>query len=98
LIVFTPEAAQQVTELRQHYEDRDRPEASRALAIALEEAWRKIIANPAIGLSAPRPYPNLARPGRRWIKAGRYWIVYRAEGSPSIVGVFYETANIPRRL
>jgi hypothetical protein len=64
----------------------------------MESARRKIAANPAVGLPAPRPYPQLARPGRRWLKAGRYWIAYSAEGSPSIIGVFYETSNIPRRL
>ena len=96
MIVFTPEAALQVRELYQHYEDRDRPEASRGLATALEAAWQKIVTNPAIGLPAPRPYPHLSRPGRQWIKAGRYWIAYRTEGSPAIIGVFYETANIAR--
>jgi plasmid stabilization system protein ParE len=98
LIVFSPEAAQQVRELHQHYEDRDRPAASRGLAAALEAAWGKIVTSPTAGLPAPRPYPHLARPGVRWIKAGRYWIAWRTEPSPSIIGVFYETANIPRRL
>jgi plasmid stabilization system protein ParE len=98
LIVFTPEAAQQVRELRQHYEDRDRVEAVRGLVAALEAGWQRIVADPAIGLAAPRPYPQLAHPGRLWIKAGRYWIAYSAAGSPCITGVFYETANIPRRV
>jgi hypothetical protein len=31
------------------------------------------------------------------IKAGRYWIAYEPT-TPVIVGVFYETANIPGRL
>ena len=98
MIVFTPEAARQVRALRQHYEERDRPEAARGLATALEAAWRKIVTTPGMGLPAPRSYPNLARSGQRWIKAGRYWIVYSSEGKPTIVGVFYETADIPRRV
>jgi hypothetical protein len=52
---------------------------------------------PAAGLPAPQPYPQLARPGVAWIKAGRYWIAYTTAAAPVIVGVFYETANIPGR-
>jgi plasmid stabilization system protein ParE len=97
LIVFTPRAGRQVRELRQHYEDRGRPEASRALAAALESAWQTITIKPEAGLAAPSPYPQLATPGRAWVKTGRYWIAYTAR-SPVIVAVFYETANIPARL
>ena len=88
----------QVDDLRHHNEDQDRFEAIAALDAALYEAERKIDLNPAIGLTAPRPYPDLARPGRKWIKAGRYWIAYSDATSPAIVGVFYETANIPGRV
>ena len=49
----------------------------------------------AVGLPAPRPYPQLTQPGRAWIKAGRYWIAYRTEPAPVIEAVFFETANIP---
>jgi plasmid stabilization system protein ParE len=65
---------------------------------ALEVAERRIAGHPEAGLSAPRPYPKLARPGRAWIKAGRYWIAYRTKAPLLIVAVFYETANIPGRL
>ena len=65
---------------------------------ALEDASRRIEANPAAGLVAPRPYPHVARPGRAWIKAGRYWIAYNTAHPPVIAAVFYETANIPGRL
>jgi plasmid stabilization system protein ParE len=98
LIVFTPEAGQQIRDLRQPYAARDRPEAIRGLSAALEAAWQKITTSPAIGLAAPRPYPHLARPGLAWIKAGRYWIAYSTAKPTVIVGVFYETANIPGRL
>jgi hypothetical protein len=76
----------------------DRTEAIRGLRTSLAAAWDKIVANPAVGQAAPRPYPHLAQPGRAWIKAGRYWIAYSAVPTPVIVGVFFETANIPERL
>jgi plasmid stabilization system protein ParE len=98
LIVFTPRAGRQVRELRQHYEDLGRPEASRALAAALEAAWLAITTKPKAGLAAPRPYPRLAQPGRAWVKAGRYWIAYSTSDPPVITAVFYETADIPGRL
>ncbi|MGA3004639.1 MAG: type II toxin-antitoxin system RelE/ParE family toxin [Acetobacteraceae bacterium] len=97
MIGLSARAARQFRELREHYEDRERPEATRRLIAALEEASRKIEVTPSAGLAAPRPYPHLARPDRLWIKAGRYWIAYQP-ATPVIVGVFYETANIPRRL
>ena len=62
---------------------------------ALDEADRRIEGNPSAGLTAPRPYPRLAQPGVLWVKAGRYWVYYTTTSPPVIVGVFYETANIP---
>jgi plasmid stabilization system protein ParE len=97
LIGLTARAERQFRELREHYEDLGRPEAIRGLIAALEEASREIERNPRAGLAAPRPYPHLVRPDRLWVKAGRYWIAYEPT-TPVIVGVFYETANIPRRL
>jgi hypothetical protein len=47
---------------------------------------------------APRSYPEIARPGRLWIKSGRYWIAYSPNNPPVIVGVFYDTADIPGRI
>jgi hypothetical protein len=49
-------------------------------------------------LPAPQPYPQLARPGRAWIKVSRYWIAYRITPPPLTVAVFYDMANIPGRL
>jgi plasmid stabilization system protein ParE len=97
LIAFTPEARRQVRALRQYYDEHERLAALRALASALESAWEKIVANPAIGLAAPRPYPELAHPDRAWLKQGRYWIAY-STAPPVIVGVFYETPDIPQRM
>jgi len=48
---------------------------------------------------APRPYPNLTRPGWQWLKEGPYWIAYvTVPGGAVIQAVYYETANIPGRL
>lgn len=98
MIVLTPRAGRQVRALRRHYEERGRPEATRNLVAAIETAWQQITANPSAGLPAPRPYPQLARPGRAWVQAGRYWIAYIARPAPAIVAVFYDAADIPRRL
>jgi len=98
LIAFAARAARQFRELREHYEDLGRAEAIRGLIAAMEDASRRIEENLIAGLTAPRPYPYLARPGRLWIKAGRYWVSYSTTQPPLIVGVFFETANIPRRM
>ena len=50
------------------------------------------------GLPAPRPTPELARPGQAWLKAGRYWIAYGTGTPPVILAVSFETADIPGRL
>ena len=91
-------SARQFRQLRQHYEDLDRPEAVRRLIAAEEEASRKIEANLASGVGAPPPYPHLARPRRAWIKVGPYWISYSTTQPPVIVAAFHETADIPGRL
>ena len=91
---YTARAEIQVTALRDHYEELGRTTATRALFAALDEAERRID-NGDAGMSAPRPYPRLVRPGRAWIKARRYWICYSTTAPPIIVGVYFETADIP---
>ena len=98
MIDYAPQATRQIAELRHYFEDRERINAIEALDAALDVAERRIANNPLIGLTAPRPYPQVARPGRLWTKAGRYWIAYNPTQPPIIVGVFYETADIPNRL
>jgi plasmid stabilization system protein ParE len=97
VIELSPQATAQIAQLEDHYDQIGRPEAIRNLANALAEASDRIERDPAAGLPAPRPYPQLARPGRIWMKAGRYWIAYRRSPRLAIVAVFYETANIPKR-
>jgi hypothetical protein len=98
LIDYTDEALKQVRALHRHYETLARDAAIRALDLALADAEAKIERAPAKGLPAPRPYPQLARPGWAWVKSGRYWVGYQTDPVPAIVAVFYETANIPGRL
>ena len=98
MIGYTARAARQVAELREHYERKRRPEASRNLDAALSSAERLIERDPAAGLSAPRPYPALARSEQAWVKAGPYWIRYSTRTPPVITGVFYEQADIPGRI
>jgi len=62
---------------------------------AVEAAKQRIADAPAAGLPAPRPYPQLKKPGRLWLKQGRYWISYSISDPPAITGVFFETVDIP---
>jgi plasmid stabilization system protein ParE len=98
VIRLSRDAEQQLAALLRHYTRRGRPEASRNLIAAIDKAAARIERDPAAGLPAPRPYLSLAHPGRVWIKVGRYWIAYSTAEPIVIVGVFYETANIPGRL
>jgi hypothetical protein len=94
---YSAEAERQI-DLIAHYRKIDRAEAVRNLLLALQEAEARIERDSAAGLPAPRPYPQLARRGRAWIKARRYWINYATGHEPTIVAVFFETANIPSRM
>jgi plasmid stabilization system protein ParE len=98
MIALSPEAEAQLDALIAHYEALDRIEASLKLLEALERAIARISADPEAGLPAPRPYPALAKPGRRWIVEGSYWIAYTLTNPPVISGVFYAMADIPRRV
>ena len=48
--------------LLDHYEEKERPGAMTSLLRSLRDAWAKIERDPGIGLAAPRPYPDIARP------------------------------------
>jgi len=60
-------------------------------------AQREITRNPAGGLPAPQPYPELARPEEAWLHVGRYWFGYTVSRPPMILFVFYDAADIPGR-
>ncbi len=97
MISLSPRAQRHVVRLAHHYDSLDRDAAVVNLATALDEAKDKIERNPTAGLPAPRPYPRLAKQGRRWLHVRRYWIAY--DMTPlRIVAVFFDTANIPKRL
>ena len=98
MIALSPEAEAQLDALIAHYEALGRVEASINLLKAVEGAKAQISANPEAGLAAPRPYPALAKAGRRWIIEGTYWISYSLTTPPVISGVFYAMADIPNRL
>jgi plasmid stabilization system protein ParE len=98
LIPLSREAHQHISALRRHYESVDRLEAVANLLAAVQQASDAIERDPMGGLRAPRPYPQLERPGQAWVKAGRYWFAYRSQPRPVIAAVFYESADIPKRL
>jgi plasmid stabilization system protein ParE len=98
MIALSPEAEAQLDALIAHYEALGRVEASINLLDALERARARISATPDAGLPAPRPYPALAKAGRRWIIEGAYWISFSLTIPPVISGVFYAMADIPNRL
>jgi plasmid stabilization system protein ParE len=98
MIALSPEAESQLDALIARYEALGRVEASLNLLNALERAMARISENPKSGLSAPRPYPALAKADRRWIIEGSYWISYSLTTPPVISGVFYAMADIPNRL
>jgi plasmid stabilization system protein ParE len=94
---YSSQAEAQVDELRRHYQRKNRIEAVRNLITALAAAESMIERRPGAGLAAPRPYPELAQPGRAWIKSGRYWVTYSLTTPPVILAVFFETADMGGR-
>ncbi len=74
MIRYSAEAIDQLDALRIHFVTKNRVEAALALDAALERAERQIEMRPEAGLPAPRPYPEVTRSDRRWLKSGRYWI------------------------
>jgi plasmid stabilization system protein ParE len=98
LIKFTSRAGRQLADLKAHYVKNLRLNALESLDKALVTAAAAIELAPAKGLPAPRPYPQLARPGILWRHQGRYWIAWRRVPNLAITAVFYDAADIPGRL
>lgn len=94
------EAERQVLELTQHYFRKDRGEAARRLADAIEAALTKVDAPATRWRAAPAPYPELANEGFRWIKEHRYWFAYTFgdDRVGTIHHVLFEAADIPNRV
>jgi plasmid stabilization system protein ParE len=99
IIAYTPTARAHIAALHRHYDELDRPEAVRNLLNAVQNAEALIARSPAMGLAAPRPYPELTRPNWRWLKSGRYWFGYIHAGAvTTVAAVFHDSADIPSRL
>ena len=98
MIVLSPEADNHLRQLSEHYETKDRLDAARNLLAAVEAARLRIARHPKDGLTAPRPYPELAYLDLRWIIQHRYWIAYTPSDPPVIAGIFHDTADIPNRI
>ena len=58
-------------------------------------AVEQIAGDPKPWFTHPRPYPDLARYGFRWIKVHRYWFGYIAAADPIITNILDEVADIP---
>ena len=72
-------------------------ETSCALDRALIEAEEIIARAPVSGLLAPRSYPGLAAPRERWVFVDAYWVAYRVDAPPVILGVFDDRADMAGR-
>jgi len=92
-------ARAQVSNLASYYDGLDRPEAVRNLRAIIARAGERIEAQRGLFFPAPRPYPNLSRPGWLWLKEGPYWIAYASDPRGAVIQVvFHEAADIPGRL
>jgi hypothetical protein len=72
-----------------------RPDTARRLIEAYDEAIEAIGAGLRRSLDCPRPYPQLAVYGFRWIKIHRYWFAYLPATDPIITNILDEAADIP---
>ena len=73
-----------------------RPQAARRLIETYDAALARIAADPRFWLTHPRPYPELARYGFRWIKLHRYWFAWHPGPPPVITNIFDEAGDMPR--
>jgi plasmid stabilization system protein ParE len=102
LVLITDAARSQYLGMVRHYLQATprrsaRPEAARRLIETYDAALARIAAEPRSWRTHPRPYPDLARYGFRWIKLHRYWFAWHPGPPPVITNIFDETADIPRR-
>jgi hypothetical protein len=75
-----------------------RPDAARRLIETYDVAVGRIAGDPDVWVAHPRPYPDLARYGFRWIKVHRYWFAYEPGPSPVITNIFDEAGDMPRHI
>lgn len=64
----------------------------------LQAACARYAARPVRLLSAPRPYPGMARLGLKLMKAGPYWLAFAKGGDgPVVARVLHEGADMAGR-
>ncbi len=97
MIRYSLKALALIDDLSAHYVKKNRIEALLSLETALSEAELQIERTPLAGLPAPRPYPDLAAKGERWILVRHYWVAYTTTDPPFILAVFHDSADIPGR-
>jgi plasmid stabilization system protein ParE len=99
MVVITTTARAQLEALEDHYAELGRDVAAIRMTESVAVAAARIERQAGPFWPAPRPYPDVAGYGWRWLKEGRYWIAFTVtpEGYAA-TAIFYETANIPRRL
>jgi hypothetical protein len=99
MVLITAAAQAQLEALESYCAKLGRDLAAVRMAEAVSHAASRIEAQAGPFWTAPRPYPELSWYGWQWLKVGRYWIAFTPiAGGHAITGVFFETANIPRRL
>ena len=99
MVLITAGAQAQLGALEQHYASLGRERAIEQLVDALSSAAARIEAQAGPFLPSPRPYPQLSDYGWRWLKQARYWFAFATiEEAYVITGVFFESADIPKRL
>ena len=97
---LTAEARRDLADLKRHYRAAARPEAILRLAQATTAAGLMADNPNTRWFAAPRPYPELASAGFRWLKLHRYWFACTTapDGEGIIHAILYDAANIPARL
>ena len=99
MVRITATAKAQLEALEDHYAKLGRDQAVIHMTAAVAGAVRRIEVQAGPFWPAPRPYPDLAMYGWRWLKEARYWIAFAdTPDGDTITGVFFETANIPDRI
>jgi hypothetical protein len=99
MVLITAVAQAQLEALEAHYQKLGRDLAIIRMTEAVAMAAARINEGAGPFLPAPRPYPELAAYGWRWLKEARYWIAFTPiPDGQAITGIFFETSDIPRRI
>lgn len=89
MIRLSQTAWAQVAGLAKYYAERDRPDSIRELRPIIGNAGERIEAGRGLFFAAPRPYPNLTRPGWLWLKVGSYWIAYASDPGGAVIQAIF---------